>query len=72
MAKKQGNLDQRLFPASPCVRVDFFLQQLHPLPVKKLILGAKTRFCGNSHISKIMRKFEVTKFAAFFHFSSRP
>ncbi len=44
MAKKRGNLDRRLFSLSPPARGDFFQQTK-----KKTILGAKTRFCGNSH-----------------------
>ncbi len=51
MAKKRGNLNRRLFPASPYVRVDFFLQKKDQKK-EKLILGAKMRFCGNSHIYK--------------------
>ncbi len=46
MAKKRKNLDRRLFSSSPRVRVDFFRQKNN----KKPTLGAKTRFCDNSHI----------------------
>ncbi len=35
MAKKQVNLDWRLFPASPCVRVDFFQQKKKKKKTKK-------------------------------------
>ncbi len=53
MAKKEGNLDRQLFPASPCIRVNFFLQK-KTTKKEKLILGAKTRFCGNSHLFEIL------------------
>ncbi len=55
MAKKRGNLDRRLFPASPRVRVDFILQKKN---YRKVILGAKTCLYGNSHILFMQHSYE--------------
>ncbi len=47
MAKKQGNLNRRLFPVSPRISLDFFIQK-GKKNKKTLILSAKTCFYGNS------------------------